>query len=303
MSASVGEGKAGQDGALPGTKDFPDGSYENIYFQSELIPCKLLRLREKQVKPNNSLDSGARGFRTTRWSDILLSAQTQANGSAEALAELCKLYWYPLYGYVRRRGYSAEDAQDLTQGFFLDLLDRKALRRATPVRGKFRSFLLASLQNYLADQLDRKRAIKRGGQVQFIPLDRLPGEERYQSEPVDGLTPEKIFDARWAMTLIEETLRQLRQEYESQGKAPIMEILAPFLDPANSQRLPSYGEAAAKIEVTVGAVKVLIHRLRKRHHALLRGEVGRTVASSAEINDEIHALCEALIAAEGYLDS
>jgi RNA polymerase sigma factor (sigma-70 family) len=255
------------------------------------------------VKVNNSSDIGARGFRTTRWSEVLLSAQAQAAGSEEALAELCKLYWYPLYGYVRRRGYTAEDAQDLTQGFFLDLLGRKALRQATPVRGKFRSFLLASLQNYLADQLDRERTIKRGGQVQFIPLDRLRGEARYQLELADGLTPEKIFVARWAMTLIEETLRQLRLEYESQGKTAITEILEPFLDPANSQRLPSYEEAAAKLEVTVGAVKVLIHRMRKRHHALLRGEVGRTVASSLEINDEIHALCEAFIAAQGYLDS
>jgi RNA polymerase sigma factor (sigma-70 family) len=255
------------------------------------------------VKPNNSSDAGARGFRTTRWSGILLSAQTQAAGSEEALAELCKLYWHPLYGYVRRRGYSTEDAQDLTQGFFLDFLDRKALKQATPVRGRFRSFLLVSLQNYLADQLDRERTIKRGGQVQFISFDRLPDEERYQSEPADGVTPEKIFDARWAMTLIEETRRQLRLEYENQGKAAIMEMLEPFLDPANSRRLPSYEEAAAKLKMTAGAVKVLIHRLRKRHHALLRGEVGRTVASSAEINDEIHALCEAFVAAEGHLDS
>src|SRR3982074_1066538 len=154
------------------------------------------------MNPNESRENDYAGrFRTTHWSVVLRSAQTQVPGSQTALADLCKLYWYPLYAFVRRRGYSAEDAQDLTQGFFLSLLDRKALRQVTPLKGKFRSFLLASVRNYLSDQFDRGRSLKRGGNIEFVPLDFESGDERYRSEPHEALTAEKIFDARWAMTL------------------------------------------------------------------------------------------------------
>jgi RNA polymerase sigma factor (sigma-70 family) len=255
------------------------------------------------IPKDSSVAANAREFRTTRWSEVLLSAESQAPGSKEALADLCRLYWYPLYAYVRRRGYTPEDAQDLTQGFFLGLLNRKALRQATPLRGKFRSFLLSSLQNYLSDQLDRKRTVKRGKDVRFVPFDFEDGEERYQSEPADPLTPEKIFDARWAMTLLAEVLRLLRAEYAALGKTSIIEILEPYLDPANSRKLPSYGEAAAKLELSVGAVKSLIHRLRRRHNALLREEVSRTVTSPASVDEELRSLCDAFIAAEGHAAS
>ena len=145
-----------------------------------------------QVKPkDNSVTGNAREFRTTRWSEVLLSAESQAPGSKQALADLCRLYWYPLYAYVRRRGYTPEDAQDLTQGFFLSLLDRRALRQATPLRGKFRSFLLSSLKNYLSDQLDRERTLKRGREIRFEHFDFESGEGRYQSELADPLTPER----------------------------------------------------------------------------------------------------------------
>jgi RNA polymerase sigma factor (sigma-70 family) len=257
-----------------------------------------------QVIPkDSSVTRNAREFRTTRWSEVLLSADSQAPGSKEALADLCRLYWYPLYAYTRRRGYTPEDAQDLTQGFFLSLLDRKAIRQATPLRGKFRSFLLSSLQNYLSDQLDRKRAVKRGRDIRFVPFDFEGGEERYQSEPVDLLTPEKIFDARWAMTLLGEVLRLLRTEYAAVGKTSIIETLEPYLDPANCQKLPSYEEAGAKLQLSVGAVKSLVHRLRRRHHALLREEVSRTVTSPASVDEELRSLCDAFISAEGRVDS
>jgi RNA polymerase sigma factor (sigma-70 family) len=252
------------------------------------------------VRPKDSSNAGnAREFRTTRWSEVLLSAESRAPGSKEALADLCSRYWYPLYAYTRRRGYSPEDAQDLTQGFFLSLFDRKALRQASPLRGKFRSFLLSSLQHYLSDQWDRTQTLKRGRNIHFVPFDLERGEERYQSEPVDPLTPEKIFDARWAMTLLEETLRLLRAEYATLGKTAIIETLEPYLDPVNSQRLLTYEEAAAKLQLTVGAVKSLIHRLRRRHSDLLREEVGRTLTDPATVDDELRALCRAFIAAEG----
>lgn len=139
--------------------------------------CRLRRKTGAQVKPDDSsVGNGAGRFQTTQWSAVLLSAQSQAPGSRAALSDLCKLYWYPLYAFVRRRGCSAEDAQDLTQGFFLSLLDRKALRQVTPLKGKFRSFLLASLQNYLSDQFDRGRSLKRGGNIEFVPLDFESGD-------------------------------------------------------------------------------------------------------------------------------
>jgi RNA polymerase sigma factor (sigma-70 family) len=252
------------------------------------------------VRPKDSSVTGnAREFRTTRWSEVLLSAESQALGSKEALADLCRLYWFPLYTYIRRRGYSQEDAQDLTQGFFLSLFDRKALRYATPLRGKFRSFLLSSLQNYLSDQWDRRQAVKRGRDINFVSFDFERGEERYQSEPVDPLTPEKIFDARWAMTLLAEAIRLLKAEYALLGKASIVETLEPYLDPANCQKLPTYEQAAAKLKLSVGAVKSLIHRLRRRHNSLLREEVRRTVTGSDSVDDELRSLCRAVIAAEG----
>jgi RNA polymerase sigma factor (sigma-70 family) len=223
-------------------------------------------------------------------------------GSRTALAELCRLYWFPLYAFVRRRGYNAEAAQDLTQGFFFSLLERKSLQKVAPQKGKFRSFLLASLKNYLADQLDRENSIKRGGQIEFVALDLDGGEERYSEDLSGSLTGEKIFDARWALTILREALKQLSQEYAAAGKTSTFEALKVFLDPNNCMAPTSYDEVANRLQITTGAIKTLIHRLRKRYTALLREEVGRTVSDPAEIDGEIHALCEALIASEGRLD-
>jgi RNA polymerase sigma factor (sigma-70 family) len=253
------------------------------------------------VNPNNSSGDDVCRFRTTRWSAVLLSAQSQAPGSRAALAELCKLYWYPLYAFVRRRGYNGEDAQDLTQGFFLSLFDRKALRQVTPLKGKFRSFLLASMKNYLSNEFDRRNSLKRGGSVKFVPLDFETGEDRYQSEPHEALTAEKIFDARWALTLLDEALRLLREEYIVHRKSAVIETLEPFLDPGGSRELPSHQAIAEKLHVNPGGVKVLIHRLRKRYGELLRAEVARTVTNPEAVDEEIHALCEAVIATEGRI--
>jgi RNA polymerase sigma factor (sigma-70 family) len=253
------------------------------------------------VSPNDNSGDDVVRFRTTHWSAVLLSAQSQTPGSREALAELCKLYWYPLYAFVRRRGYTAEDAQDLTKGFFLSLFDRKALRQVTPLKGKFRSFLLASLKNYLSGEFDRQHSLKRGGNVRFVPLDFETGEDRYQSEPHEALTAEKIFDARWAMTLLDEALGHLREEYVVHGKSAVMEALEPFLDPGGSRELPSHQQTAEKLHVNPARVKVLIHRLRKRYGELLRAEVARTVTNPEAVDEEVHALCEAVIAAEGRI--
>src|SRR5271157_450985 len=225
---------------------------------------------------------GAASFHTTRWTIVMRAAQSQAQGGQSALAELCRLYWYPLYIFARRRGYSPDDAKDLTQSFFLHVVEHRALTGVDRLKGKFRSFLLASFQNHLSDVGDRARRLKRGGDKEFVQLDAEEAEERYRLEPVEFLTAEKIFDARWAMTVLEEAQKA-------------------FLDPSNSVAPPSYDEVANRLQVTTGGVKTLIHRLRKRYTALLREEVGRTVSDPAEIDEEIHALCEALIASEGRL--
>jgi DNA-directed RNA polymerase specialized sigma24 family protein len=191
---------------------------------------------------------GAASFHTTRWTIVMKAAQSQAQGGQSALAELCRLYCYPLYIFARRRGHSPDDAQDLTQSFFLHVVERRAFTGVDRLKGKFRSFLLASFQNHLSDQIDRTRRLKRGGDKEFVRLDA--------------------------------------------------EL---FLDPNNAITPPSYDEVANRIQVTTGAVKTLIHRLRKRYIALLREEVGRTVSDPAEIDEEIHALCDALVASEGRL--
>lgn len=232
---------------------------------------------------------------------MLLSAQSQAPGSQAALAELCRIYWYPIYSFVLRRGFSPEDAQDLTQGFFLHLLDHNALSQVSPLKGKFRSFLLASVQNYLSDEADRARCLKRGGSIEFVPLDMGLAEDRYRLAPLEFLTADKIFDARWAMTVLDEAMGRLREEYAAQGKASMFETVKPFIDPINSKAALSYEQVATTLQVSLGSVKKLIFRLRKRYASLLREEVARTVSDSAEIDQEIRALCEALIATEGRL--
>lgn len=242
------------------------------------------------------------GFRTTRWSVIFAAGESGNQNNQAALAELCRQYWYPIYAFARRGGYDAHDSQDLTQSFFQHLLEQNALKMATPVRGRFRTFLLASFQNHLSHFRERARALKRGGGQQLLSLDSEAAEDRYWREPVDHLTAEKIFDARWAITVLAETKTKLSHEYASQGKSAIFEALKSFLDPFNGKTLPSYEQASRALRISVGTVKTLIHRLRKHYITLLREEVGRTVLDPAEIEDELRALCDALIASEGRLD-
>ena len=230
----------------------------------------------------------------------MLSAQSRAPGSVAAREELCRLYWYPLYAFIRRRGYNAEDAKDLTQGFFLSLFERKSLDLVTPLKGKFRSFLLASLKNYLSAEFHRDNAIKRGGEIEFVSLDFESGDYQYNHEPVDNLTPETVFDSRWATTLLTLVMDRLEAEYDSRGRALTFKTLRPFLDFANARALPAYETVAEQLRASEGAVKTLIHRLRKRHGELLREEVSRTVTDPEEVAGEIRSLCDAVIAAEGH---
>jgi RNA polymerase sigma factor (sigma-70 family) len=241
-------------------------------------------------------------FQTTRWSAILVAAQSKLPGSYAALSELCKLYWYPLYAFARRRGHGTADAQDLTQGFFLHLLENRALKHVEPLKGKFRSFLLASFQNFILDQAARARALKRGGDQEFDFLDAEDAENRYQHESSDVLTGEKIYDARWAMALLDHALERLRVEYAARNASSQFDVLQVFVGVGNEgQSAPSYEEVALALQISVSATKTLIHRFRKQYTAILREEIGRTVADPSEVDQEIHALCEALVAAEGRI--
>jgi RNA polymerase sigma factor (sigma-70 family) len=230
-------------------------------------------------------------FHTTHWSLVLLACHNQAPEGHAALAELCGIYWYPLYAHVRRRGHDPEQAKDLTQSFFLHLIEHDALTQVDSRKGKFRSFLLASLNNFLFVAYRRENAIKRGGGRELLSLDIIDAEGRYRLEPVEESTAEQLFDARWAMTLLHETMRQLEESYADRPQ--IFRVLKVFLLPTGHAM--SYEEAASELSVSIPAVKTLIHRLRQRYISLLRREVGRTVSSEAEIDEEIHYLCEVLV--------
>src|SRR4029077_8260782 len=194
-------------------------SADGFLFHAQGLSDRLKEAQGTLVKDDQSSPAGGvNRFQTTRWSVVLVSAQSQAPGYKQALADLCKLYWYPLYAFIRHRGYSPEDAQDLVQGFFLLLIEYKALSRVDRSKGKFRSFLLASLQNYLSNEADRSHCLKRGGRAEFVRIDLEAAEDRYELEPIDKLTPEKIFDARWAVALLGEAMNRLDREYMAQGK-------------------------------------------------------------------------------------
>ena len=251
---------------------------------------------------DSSVGGQAAQFHTTNWTLVMASARDQSQTGRAALAALCQIYWYPLYAFARRRGHSSHDSQDLTQGFFLHILDHRALSGLDRLKGKFRSFLLACFQNYLSVETHRAHRLKRGGQCQFISLDLETAESRYRYEPTDYLTAEKIFEARWALTLIEHAMTVLRQEYVARGKESVFDVLRAFIGITETKPEDSYEEAAKALGVGLGTVKTFIHRLRKRYLALLREEVACTVSDPAEIEGEIRALCDALIAAEGRLE-
>ena len=233
-----------------------------------------------------------RRFATTRWSQVLAAGHADTRGSREALSRLCESYWYPLYVYVRRWGYDADQAQDLTQEFFARLLEKHYLQAADPSRGRFRSFLLASLKHFLSNERDRAGAIKRGGRVTVVPLEIENAEGRYSLEPPDDETPEKIYERHWALTLLERTLARLSREFEAAGKRPLFARLEGYLT-GEQETLP-YSELASELGMSQGAVKVMIHRLRRRFGALLREEVGDTVSTPEEVDDEIRELFRVL---------
>lgn len=253
------------------------------------------------MQQNRAIDGapGPHRFTTTRWSVILSSA---AEGSEEktraALAELCQTYWRPIFAFVCRRGYLPTDAQDLTQDFFLNILSGDLLRRADPERGRFRSLLLKSLQNFLIDAHDKRNAKKRGGDVSFVSWDdwmaEAPSHLSLPADAFDSWPAERLFDVRWAATVVEQALRHLREECEARGRRRVFDALSGSLTAERNEI--SYEALSQSLGITAMGVKRLVHQLRRRYRELLREEVAQTVEKPEDVDDELRYLCATLAA-------
>lgn len=228
-------------------------------------------------------------FAATRWSVVIAAGGTRdATDTRRALEELFQAYWFPLYAYLRRRGLSAHEAEDLVQGFLARMLEKRDLAAVDRAKGRFRSFLLASLKHYLSNECDKARAKKRGGAANVIELDALAAEARYAVEPADDMTPERLFDRRWALEVLDQVLRRLREEYAQAGKAELFETIKGLLTPQRDQL--TQADYAQKLGMSAGALKVAVHRMRKRYRDLLRNEIAQTLESPDQIEDEISYL-------------
>ncbi|HKD35658.1 MAG TPA: sigma-70 family RNA polymerase sigma factor [Pirellulales bacterium] len=231
-------------------------------------------------------------FATTQWSMVLAAADRASPRRERALGELCNIYWYPLYAFARRQGRSPAEAEDLTQEFFLRLLEKSYLKAAGAERGRFRTFLLLCFKRFMANEHDRAAAAKRGGERPILPLDLSAAETRYQHEPAHATTPERVFERRWALVLLDQVLARLGEEYRRAGKEKLFEQLK-FCLVAESESA-SYGEIAVRLGLSEGAVKVAAHRMRQRYGRLLTAEVARTLECPADATDEIQQLFAAL---------
>jgi RNA polymerase sigma-70 factor (ECF subfamily) len=246
------------------------------------------------LRPNSNAEvpDGARQFRSTHWSVVLAAGDSQSTQTSQALESLCRSYWYPLYSLVRRQGWNVHDSQDLTQAFFAYLLEKKAFGKADPAKGKFRSFLLASLKNFLNNERDRAQRLKRGGGIEILPLEFQQGEERYSLEPASQESPETLFERQWAQTVVEQVVKQLEEEFSTAGFEKRFATLKDFLlgEPSDT----SYADAAEKLGISVSAVTSAIHRMRSRFRDLFRHEIANTVEQPEETDDEIRYLLGAL---------
>ncbi|MBS1826264.1 MAG: sigma-70 family RNA polymerase sigma factor [Acidobacteria bacterium] len=233
---------------------------------------------------------GSPQFPTTRWTLVIAAGDPHRKESRSALVALCENYWYPLYAYLRRRGYPADQAQDFTQDFLIRVLEGRYLDRADPEKGRFRSFLLSSLKFFVADEQDRQRAQKRGAGA-LVSLEFASGEERYLREPAHEETPERIFERRWALAVIDRVVEKLRLEFQQHGRPEHFDQLKVFL--LGRSDAP-YAALASQMNTSEGALKVAIHRLRKRYRELFRQEIADTVADPAEVESELRFLAAVL---------
>jgi RNA polymerase sigma factor (sigma-70 family) len=244
------------------------------------------------VNNGTTWPAGARTFPVTQWTVVLAAGGTPSPESAAALERLCGLYWYPLYAFVRRSGYSPADAEDLAQEFFARLLEHNWIARADPHRGRFRSFLLMAIKRFLAKEWEKAKTLKRGGQVRFVPLLSGTAETRYSQELADTSTPEQIFEKQWALAVLAEVLNRLRAEYTRDGKASLFEALEPCL--IGKRETHPYAALAARLRISEAAVKMAVHRLRERYREYLKEEIGQSVVSPAEVDEELRHLFRVL---------
>jgi RNA polymerase sigma-70 factor (ECF subfamily) len=231
-------------------------------------------------------------FATTHWTVVLTAGSPDSSRYREALETLCQAYWYPLYAYLRRCGHTPHEAEDQIQGFFAYLLERRALRRVDPRRGKFRSFLLGTLKHFLTDERDRAQAQKRGGGHRLLSLNVQDAENQYAIEPADQLSPDRLFERRWALTVLNRTMARLKADWTSRGREHVFVALRAYLT-QEDDAVP-YRDMAARLHTSEGAVKGSVHRLRQRYRELLCQEIAETVASTAQVEDEVHELFKAV---------
>jgi RNA polymerase sigma factor (sigma-70 family) len=227
-------------------------------------------------------------FATTRWTIVLAAGDSGTPQSADALEALCQAYWFPLYAYVRRRGHTKEDAEDLTQAFFADLLGRRDFAKADSGKGRFRAFLLASLKHFLANERDKAQRLKRGGAITHFSLDWQSADTQFQISDSSKPSPDQAFDREWAVVLLEQVIVRLRDEWTADGKAERFEQMKIFLTSGKGEI--SYAQAASDLRMDEGALRVAVHRLRKRYRELLRHEVGHTLSDPAMVEEELAVL-------------
>ncbi len=249
-----------------------------------------------RAKPTNQGVGGsapkALGLKTTLWNVVRAAGSEPSPKKEEALAYVLQNYWHPLYAYARRRGHSPEDAQDLIQSFFVHLIEQRGLRHADPERGRFRSFLLASLDHFVANAQDARKAIKRGGRLVFLPLSSAELEARHIERSAEDLTPEKAFDRHWALAVLAVVFKRLREEQEVAGHSEAFDLLKPYLegDPATSRP----AELSARLQVSESGVRMMVLRLRRRCRALILEEIARTLADPGQVQEELQSLLAAL---------
>lgn len=245
-------------------------------------------MSEERSAPKENLLPVPSYFATTHWSIVSAAGDLKAPSSEAALAQLCRTYWYPLYAFIRRKGHSPFDAQDLTQAFFARLLEKNYVGQADRERGRFRTFLLATLTHFLADEWDKTRRLKRGGGREVLSFDAASAEERYRMEPVDPLDAAKLYERRWVTTLFDQVLARLEQEFRDSGKGGLFAGLKSSLLADDSAL--SHAELGAQLGLSVDAVKQTVHRMRRRYRELFREEIAQTVAGPEEVDDELKHL-------------
>jgi RNA polymerase sigma factor (sigma-70 family) len=278
--------------AAPGAPSSPALALQGCRARLARVSTSQTGTGQSPATPSSEVGARSPVFVTTHWSVVLSARQKDSPRSSDALETLCRTYWYPLYAYVRRQGHSPPDAQDLTQEFFARLLQKDYLKAAAQEKGRFRTFLIVALKRFLANEWDRARAQKRGGGQLAVPLDTELAEQRYLGEPLESATADRVFERRWALTLLDRTMARLREEFTGAGKAEEFDRLKVCLTAERGEI--SYAEIAAALAMSESTARVAVHRLRRRFREVFREEIAHTVSGPEEIEEEVRYLMSVL---------